>query len=112
MSDEFKVWLSDELDKRKWSHNKLARQAQISQAAVSSVLSGSRNAGADFCIKVAQAIGESPEKLLRLAGILPPLSPSEDSMLQELMELARTLPPGQRQHVLDYIRFLSQQHQD
>ena len=109
MSDEFKAWLSEKMEKRGWSHNELARQAQVSQAAVSSVLSGYRNAGADFCIKIAQALGESPEKVLRLAGILPPLSPSDDSALQELMELARTLPSDQRQQVLDYIRFLSQQ---
>ena len=109
MNDELSTWLSQQLKQRNWSHNELARRAGVSQSAVSGTLSGSRKAGAEFCVKVANALGESPEQMLRLAGILPSLSSSEDATLQELMELARTLPPDQRQQILDYVRFLSQQ---
>lgn len=73
---------------------------------MSRVVTGDMPPSADFCIKVAQALGESPEKLLRLAGILP--SASEDDTLQELIELARSLPPEDRQQLLDYVRFLYQ----
>lgn len=106
MSDELVAWLSEEIKRRKWSHNELARQAKISQAAVSNILSGNRKAGADFCIKVAQALGESPEKVLRLAGILPTSTSEGDPTFTELTDLARTLTPKQRREVLHYIRFL------
>jgi transcriptional regulator with XRE-family HTH domain len=110
MSDNLRAWLAKELQQRKWSHNELARQAKVPQSTVSSVISGNRKAGADFCVKVAQALNESPEKLLRLAGILPPAS--EDATLQELIDLARSLPPGQRKEALRYLRFLYQSEKE
>jgi hypothetical protein len=45
---------------------------------------------------------------MRLAGILPPQESSDDSTISELIELARNLPPDERQQALDYIRFLYQ----
>ena len=87
MSDKFRAWLSEELDRRGWSQSELARRAGVSQFAVSSVISGNRNAGAEFCIKIAQALNEPPEKLLRLSEILPPLPASEnDPRLQDLIK--------------------------
>lgn len=109
MSDTFKTWLSEELVKRGWSHNELGRRANISQTAVSNVISGNRKPGADFCIKVAQALGEAPEKVLRLAGILPASLTSDDDTLQELIELARSLHPEDREELLKYARFRYQQ---
>lgn len=112
MSDELRSWLSKELDRRRWSHNELARQAKIPQSTVSSVLSGNRKATADFCIKIAQALGEPPEKVLRQARILPLTPASEDDTLQELIELARSLPPEDREELLKYARFRYQQRRD
>jgi len=108
MGDGLKIWLSAELENRHWSQRELARQSGVSQALVWQVLSGDVTPSADFCIKVAQALGEAPEKVLRLAGILPPGPASDDSTLQELMELARSLPPGQRKEALRYLRYLYQ----
>lgn len=71
------------------------------------MLAGNVPPSADFCIKAAQALGESPIKLLRLAGILPPAP--DDATLQELTELAGNLPPEQRREALRYIRYLYQQ---
>lgn len=105
MSDELKAWLVQELDRRGWSHNELARRAGMSQATVSSVLSGYRNAGTDFCVKVARTLDVAPEKVLRLAGILPSAPASDDESLQELIELARNLSPEDRQEILEYVRF-------
>lgn len=105
MSDELKAWLIQELDRRGWSHNELARRSGMSQATVSSVLSGYRNAGADFCVKVAHTLDVAPEKLLRLAGILPTSAPDDSPTLQEIIELARSLSLEDQADVLEYIRF-------
>ncbi|MCL4299477.1 MAG: helix-turn-helix domain-containing protein [Anaerolineae bacterium] len=109
MSDELKAWLSQELERRKWSHTELARQAGLSQAMVSRILSGERNASINFCHKIAAVLGEPPEKILRLAGILPSSpTPEEDPTLTELQDLIRNLPPAKRREVLRYVRFLYQ----
>ncbi len=112
MSDKLMAWLSTELKKRRWSHNELARQAGVSQAAISNVLSGERRAGADFCVKVAQALGEPPEKMLRLAGILPTSTSENDPVLSESFDLIRNMSSQQRQEALRYLRYLYQSGQD
>ena len=107
MSDELRVWLAHELERRKWSQRGLARQAGISQTFISQVLSGDASPSVNFCYKIAQALGEAPEKVLRLAGILAPAP--EDNTLQELIELARSLLPEDREELLKYARFRYQQ---
>jgi transcriptional regulator with XRE-family HTH domain len=112
MSEALKTWVTRALQNRGWSYRELARQANISNALVSRTLSGDVLPSADFCIKVAQALEVSPETVLRLAGILPPsplAQPSDDSTLQELLELVRNLSPDRRQQVLEYVRFMYQQ---
>ena len=115
MSEGLTVWLSQEIARRGWSHTELAKKASVSRPLVSRILSGDMPASADFCIKVAQALGESPEKVLRLAGILPaapPATPTDDSILQELVELARNLPSKDRKELLKYARFRYQQREE
>ena len=114
MSESLRLWLSQELNQRKWSHNELARQTGFSQAFVSNVLNGERKPSANFCNKVAKALDVAPEMVLRLAGILPPTepaSPTDDATLRELIELSRNLPPDKRQEVLRFVRFLYQQNE-
>jgi len=109
--EALRQWLNHELTRRGWSQSELARQAGLSQSLVSKTIAGERSASADFCVKVAVALNSSPESVLRLAGILPPAppaSPTDDSTLQELVELARTLSPDDRQQILDYVRFIMQ----
>ena len=110
MNDRLRAWLVEELKRRNWSHTKLAKEAGISQTAVSYVISGERKAGCDFLIKAAQALEVSPEYLLRLAEILPPeVTISEDATTQEITELLKHLNPEQRQEALNYIKYLHQQ---
>lgn len=109
MNDELRAWLSQEVDRRGWSYRELARRAGISPALISRTLSGDMHPSADFCIKVAQALDESPEKVLRLAGILHTSPASDTSTLQELIELARSLPPEEQEELLKYARYRYQQ---
>lgn len=112
MSDKLSTWIVREIEQRGWSHRELARRAGVSQTAVSGTLSGDRKAGADFCIKVAQALGEPPEKALRLAGILPPLVSEDAPTFSDLMDIARNMSPQQRREALNFMRFLYQRGKD
>ncbi len=112
MSEAFINWLTTELDKRGWSHRELARRVGLSQPLVSKTIAGEQNVSANLCIAVAIALDTPPENLLRLAGILPPghpVSPTDTPTLQQLVELARTLPPDKQQQVLEYVRFIASQ---
>jgi transcriptional regulator with XRE-family HTH domain len=111
MSDAFRDWLTSELDKRHWSQRELARQTRVSQGSISLVLGGARPS-ADACIKIAEAFGESYWKVLTLAGILPLTSTSDDPTLQELMEVAQSLPPEDREELLKFAKFRYQQRKD
>lgn len=105
MNVTFSTWLAEELTKRGWSHNELGRRAGISQTAISNVISGKRNPGADFCVKIAQALNEAPEKVLRLAEVLPSQT-ADDPILRELHDLVENVPPDRREEALRYLRFL------
>lgn len=106
MNDPLKVWLSEALEQRKWSQGELARQAGISRSFISRVLSGDAHPSVPFCHKIAAALGESPEKVLRLAGILPSApAPNDNPTLQEIIELSRNLSPEDQSDVLEYVRF-------
>ncbi len=56
----------------------LARRSGISSGLMSDVMSGKVPASANFCAKIADGLGESREKLFRLAGILPTLPPKTE----------------------------------
>lgn len=106
------MWLSEELERRKWSQGQLARQAGISRSFISMVLSGDANPSVSFCHKVAHALGEAPEKVLRLAGILPTAPASEDEQtLKEIVDIVKNMNPENQQDLLNYARYRYQQQE-
>ena len=111
METEFLNWLSNELKQRSWSYRELARRAGLSQSLMSRTLTGKRDVDLDFCVSVANALEEPPEKLFRLAGILPSQS-ENDPTLSEIQEIVKNLSPQRRDEVLRYIRFLYKNEQD
>ena len=108
MSDTFRVWLTKELEQRGWSHGELARRAEVSRPLISRTLSGDMVASADFCIKIAQTLGEAPEKVLRLADILPQAPSDDDPTMQEIIEILHNMTVGQREEILRYSRYVYQ----
>lgn len=104
MSDAFRDWLTQELEKRHWSQRELARRSGVSQSAISLVMRGNAPS-ADFCIAVAQAFGESYWKVLHLAGVIPPLG-EDDPILAEILDIGRSLTPEQREKLLEFAQFL------
>ena len=101
-------WLIEEMKERGWSQRELSRRTGLPQSTLSQTIRGKRKITPDVCLAIARALGEPIEHVMRLAGILPPQESSDDSTISELIELARNLPPDERQQALDYIRFLYQ----
>lgn len=103
--ETFSDWIERQLKERNWRPADLARAAGITDAALSRILSGTRNPGPDVCQAIAQALNEPPEKVFRLAGLLPPLPPG-DGDVEEITEIARRLAPDRRKQALDFLRYL------
>lgn len=99
------AWLNTQLKQRGWSHRELARRSGLSQTAVSSVISEQRNPGWDFCLAVARALGEPPENVFRMAGLLPAL-PQPIAQEHELIHLIRSMDDDTRAIVLTMLRNL------
>ena len=110
--DKFKPWLLQELKNRSWRRVDFAHRAGLSMASLSDVLNGIYRPGPDMCKAIAQALGEPPEKLFRLAGLLPPLPEAEDELLYELLETFQRLTPEKRREALDYAGWQRQRQQE
>jgi transcriptional regulator with XRE-family HTH domain len=106
MANEFIDWLMAETRARGWTDAELARRAELSPATISLVFSRQKGVGLDFCIGVARALGEQPERILRRAGLLPPL-PAAVEEENEVLQIYRTLPATQRRTILSMLRALA-----
>ena len=85
-------WIKSELRERGWSNNELARRAGLSPAGVSQVMTERSNPGLEFCRGVAVAFDEPPEKVLRLAGLLPQRSERDEQIDEILFHYDRMTP--------------------
>lgn len=106
MNTKLVEWLTKQVEGRGWTYNELGRRADLSSGHISLVVTERQNAGYDFCLKVAGALQEPPEKVLRLAGLLPDLpGPDEDVTFHELVEIMKRLSPAERLEVYEYARY-------
>lgn len=88
-------WLLEKLEERGWSQSELARRAGIGNATLSRIISGARQAGPDVSTAIARVLGERPEMVYRLAGLLPPGPSDEQSaQIREIVEMLASLPDG------------------
>lgn len=108
MGKDFVTWLNNELNKRGWSNSELHRRSGMATSTISMVLGGQKKPGWEFCLAIATALNEPPEKIFRIAGLLPALPSSEDETLRESIDILKSLSPQQRKEVLRYLRFLHQ----
>ena len=106
--DELIDWINSELGSRGWTYADIARHGGISKSMISRVVSGQSKPGPDFCLAVARAFQVRPEKVFRLAGILPPLAQVVDNE-EELIALFRMLPGRERDLILVQLRALAGQ---
>lgn len=112
MSSDFVEWINEQNTKRGWTNNELARKAKLASSTVSMALSGQTKPGLDFCVGVARAYGVPPEKVLRIAKLLPIAADVEDEEIQRLIDLARSMPEDERKLVLEYAEWRYQKSQE
>jgi transcriptional regulator with XRE-family HTH domain len=98
-------YLEDQLQRRTWRPADLARAAGVPDATISHILKGSRRAGPDVCNAIARALNEPPEKIFRLAGLLPSLPRSVEEE-REAVRILRALPPDMRAVAMRLLRSL------
>lgn len=102
-------WIDQQLNKRGWSNSELARNAGLSHSAISMVRNGQRGVTFEFCLAIAQAFGERPEKIFRIAGLLPASAGVVDDLTKEeaeVLELWRSLPTDEqsRKLMFDFLK--------
>jgi len=103
LMEEFITWLEEELNRRDWQPADLARKANLGNSTITRILGETRKAGPEVCVAIAQALGEPPEKVFRLAGLLPP-SPEPANGEDQLLIAFRQLPSQQQRFLLDMLR--------
>jgi hypothetical protein len=77
----------------------------VQPATISRIVLGQRDAGSDVCLAIARALGERPEAVYRLAGLLPPVLPSVDEE-EEALSILRSLPARTRALIMTQLRAL------
>lgn len=102
---EFPEWLRNEIEKRGWDQSELARRMETHPGTVGNVLTGNRQAGPDFCIAVARALGIPREDVFRARGWLlketqPVAAPDADPRLINMAESVRKMPAEDQEKIL------------
>jgi hypothetical protein len=107
----FFQWLQDELHKLGWSQTDLVNSSTlagypISQAQLSRIITGARQAGPDACIAIAHALELSREEVFRARGwlfreLLEPMA--IDPRAERLIRTLSEMPFESREITLDVI---------
>ena len=98
-------WLKDQLKQRAWRPADLARRANIDSGQLSRILNRERRAGPETCLGIARALEVPPERVFRLAGLLPPL-PENISKEEDLLYYFRQLDDFGKHEAISIIRTL------
>jgi len=101
-------WIRAQLDERGWRPADLARHAGLTNATLSRILNGTRQAGPEVCTAIANALGVPPEYVFRLAGLLPTLPPVVEQE-KEALGLFRALDTQMRSVALRILRTLGRE---
>lgn len=104
----FPVWLQEQMDLRNWNAADLARRAGVYHSTISRILKGEREAGIDACRAIATALREEPDKVLRLAGLLPEEKGERvlGGFQEELLGLTDQLDEASQRMVLEVVKGL------
>ncbi len=70
-NSDFAQWLLDQISSRGWSQADLSRSANLTTAAVSRILTGTRGPGPETCVGIAKALNLPVSYVFQQAGLLP-----------------------------------------
>ena len=99
---ELSKWIAEQIDKRGWTQNELARRAGVSSGHLSLVVTEKQQPGWEFCAKIAKPLGKSPEWVFRKAGLLAAPSSETEITIEELRGIIHRLTPDQQRDLLWY----------
>jgi transcriptional regulator with XRE-family HTH domain len=106
MDNDFVTWLNRAIQDRGWTPAELSRRSGMHPATISLVIHRERQPGIEFCVGIARALGEQPEYVARLAGLLPPAPPSVQEET-ELIHRLRRASATDRDAVIRMVRGLA-----
>ncbi len=84
MENKLVTYLNAELKERGWSLRELARRSGLSHTIISLALNEQRSMTFETVDAIARALGEPPEKLFRMAGLLPGRTTREE-LIEEII---------------------------
>jgi transcriptional regulator with XRE-family HTH domain len=105
MEDILATWITKKTEEHGWSLRELGRRAEISHATISNIVSGKSKPTFEFCLGIAKAFGEQPERVFRMAGLLTP-EPGPGKGEDQLIAAFRQLSPQQQQFLIASARGL------
>jgi transcriptional regulator with XRE-family HTH domain len=85
------VWLKLKMESQNWGVRELARRAGVSHPRISDVLNG-KEPSLDTAIVLGKLFKESPESILRTAGVLAPIPEIDEfreTLIKETMDMSR-----------------------
>jgi len=104
--NDFAGWLKKEMKSNGMSQSKLSELSGLHQGTISNVLTGKRQAGADFILAVARALRIKPEDLYRQTGLLPQKpSPTQETLINDIIDIVRRLSDDDKKELIEYARF-------
>lgn len=97
------VWIIEELNRRDWNPADLAKRAGLSTGSLSNIMNGKRKPGPKALRAIARALGEPPDNVFRLAGLLPKeANPGKDE--DQLLAVYRKFSPQEQNFLLELLR--------
>ena len=108
--DEFVEWVQNLLDTHGLKQADIARNQNITTAAVSKMMNRQARPGFEMCAAIAATFNLPLEEVYRQAGLLPP-KPSAGVLEERATYLFSQLPEEDQQEVIDYLDYRLQKHQ-
>ena len=108
--DEFVEWVQHLLDSRGLKQADIARNQNITTAAVSKMMNRQARPGFEMCAAIAATFNIPLEEVYRQAGLLP-TKPSAGVLEERAVYIFNQLPKEDQQDVLDYLDYRLQKHQ-
>lgn len=104
----FSEWLLQKMNLDNISQADLSRMTGLSTGAISNLINQVRSPSPEALRKIGKALNVSPDRIFRIAGLLPP-EPEKDHLTEEAEFLLSQLSPYQRQQAVKFIRFLAEE---
>ena len=108
--NEFVEWVQSLLDAHGFRQADIARNQNITTAAVSKMMNRQARPGFEMCAAIAATFNLPLEEVYRQAGLLP-VKPPTGILEERAAYIFNQLPEEDQREVLDYLGYRLQKHQ-